>query len=485
MNMLKRFLLLLVIALLGFVAYLLIQTARFSSVQTWPEPVPRIEIPESAAQHLAQAIRIPTVSYDDRSQMDTAAFDRFVAFLGETYPLVDSLLEKQVFQRHSLCYRWPGRQTELAPIILMGHYDVVPAEATGWRQEPFSGVIVQDTLWGRGAADDKISVIGLLEAVTYLLQQNFQPERDVYLAFGHDEEIGGKEGAATIARSLTERGVRAEFVLDEGLNLTQGLIPGIEQEVGLICLAEKGYLSLELSVELEGGHASIPKSATAIDVLAGAVARLKQQPVPPKITAPLKAFMRYIGPEMPFVQKMAFANAGIFSGMIIDIYAQSGPGDALIRTTTAPTIFQAGSKDNVVPQTARAVVNFRLLPGDDTAFVHRHVREVVADERIRIRAIGHATEASRISPPDSKAYQFLSQSLKEVYPGLMTAPTILVGGADARYYETLSENVFRFSPFHVHPGNVNMIHGRNERISVAEFGDAIRFYVRLMENSHY
>jgi carboxypeptidase PM20D1 len=483
MKWLKRILLALILLLLIGIGWIMWNTFTFASIQTWPEPIAKIPIAPEAIEHLSQAVQIPTVSHDDPARFDSAAFERFLAFVEETYPLCDSLLDKQLVNDYGLIYHWAGTNTELEPVILMGHYDVVPVDPAGWRQPPFSGVVVNDTIWGRGTADDKINVIGILEAAEYLLGRGFQPERGFYFPFGFDEEIGGKKGAQAMAQRLHEKGLRAAFVLDEGLQITQGLVPGMEAPVALTGIAEKGFLSLALTVKIDGGHSSIPARESAIDVLAQAVVRLKENPLPARLTPPIRSFMEYLGPEMPFMQKMAFANPGLFASTIVGIYEQSGPGNALVRTTTAPTIFQAGRKDNVIPNQARATVNFRLLPGDDIAFVIKEAEKIIADERIQVEKVSHSNEASAISPVTSQAFQILTQTQKEVFPGVYTAPNVMVGGTDGRYYEILSEHVFRFAPFHLHPGNISMVHGRNERIAVTEFADAIRFYVRLMENS--
>lgn len=483
MKWLKRLFLASISLVLIGVGWILWNTFTFESIQTWPEPIAKIEIAPEAIHRFAEAVQIPTISYDDPTQFDTAAFDHFLTLVEENYPLCDSLLKKQLVNEYGLLYHWPGTKPDLEPVILMGHYDVVPVDPRGWRQEPFSGIIVDDTIWGRGTIDDKINVIGILEAAEYLLEQGFKPERGFYFPFGFDEETGGKKGALAMAQLLDDRGVRAAFVLDEGLAVTEGLIPGMDAPVAVTGIAEKGFLSLGLSVEIDGGHSSIPTKESAIDVLATAIVRLKQNPLPARLTPPIRSFMQYLGPEMPFMQKMAFANPSLFAGTIVDIYEQSGPGNALVRTTTAPTIFQAGSKDNVIPNQAEATVNFRILPGDDIAFVMREVKKIVKDERIQIEKVSHHNEASAVSPVNSQAFQVLTQTQKEIFPHTFVAPNVMVGGTDGRYYEILSDHVFRFSPYHLNPQNVSMLHGRNECLPMSDFQDAIRFYARLMQNS--
>jgi len=169
-------------------------------------------------------------------------------------------------------------------LLLMAHMDVVPVEAateSSWHQPPFSGRVAEGFIWGRGAMDDKASVMGLLEAVEHLLESGFEPQRTVYLAFGHDEEIGGNSGAAKIAGLLQSRGLELEYVLDEGLNIFNGIVPGISAPVALIGVAEKGYLTLQLTAESPGGHSSAPPEHTAITVISRALQRLEGRPFQP------------------------------------------------------------------------------------------------------------------------------------------------------------------------------------------------------------
>ncbi len=482
----KKILLFLFIALLLFAGYILLNTFTFSSKQTVVEAIPKEAIPYTAGEHLAAAISIPTISYENPEDFDSLPFYRFREFLKTTYPLADSLLTVTYINEFSFLYKWPGTNPELKPVLLLGHSDVVPVPEENlkdWSVSPFGGEIKNGIIWGRGAIDDKNNVIGILEAAELLLKKGFKPERTFYFCFGHDEEIGGYNGAMAMSNHLKAQGVEAEFVLDEGYAITQGMIPGIEKDVALIGTAEKGFVSFELTVDMEGGHSSMPKKETAIDVVSAAVVKLKKAPFPAEITQPLSDFMDYAGPEMPFMQKMAFANPNIFKGMIFSTYGAEPSGNALIRTTTSPTIIQGGVKDNVIPYRAKALINFRTLPGTSSNDVRERIIKVIEDDRITVKKSSQSNEPSASSDISSFGYETIDKTIKEIFPNTLTAPNLVIGATDARHYYQLSDHVYRFTPFYLNKDNINTFHGVNERIPVDDFYSVIRFYMQLIKNT--
>lgn len=481
----KKALLVLLAAIVLTVAYVLFNTFTARSIQLEVEPIAKAEVPAEAIERFQQALRIKTISNESIDEFDSAAFRSFNQFLTESFPLIDSLLVHQYFNEFSHLYQWKGKNDSLKPIILMGHLDVVPiASPEKWSVDPFGGEIKDNIIWGRGTIDDKFTVVGLLEAATLLLEEGFQPERTIYFAFGHDEEVGGEFGAVKMAEYLEAQGVEAEFILDEGYAIVQQLIPGIDEDVAMIGVAEKGITSIELKVDMVGGHSSRPASETAIDVMANAVSRLKAKPLPAKITEPMEGFMDALGPEMSFVNRMAFTNRRLFKPVILSIYEGSGgSGNALIRTTTAPTIFEAGIKENVIPTTARAIVNFRIIPGETAEDVKAYVIETIDDDRVKVEFYGFNNDPSPVSPSDAEAYELLNKTIKQVYPGVLSAPNLVIGATDARHYTAISKNIYRFVPYHINEQNVDSFHGIDEHIPVEDYKDAIRFYRQLILNS--
>lgn len=486
MKLVKKTFLFALILLVILVGYILFNTFTVKSRQLSIAAVDKIEINSKSIDHFVKAIQIRTVSPENIQDFDSLQFDQFNAFLKTTYPLTDSLLAPKTFNNYSHLYHWEGTDTALKPVILLGHIDVVPVikeNRVYWKEDPFGGLIKQDTIWGRGCIDDKIGVIGIMEAVEHLLKQGYKPKRDLYIALGHDEEISGVLGAKTIASYLKTQGVEAEYIMDEGGTIASGMIPGIDKDVALIGTAEKGFVSLELSIEIEGGHASMPAKETSIDVLSNAIVKLKKNPPPATLSGPIEGFIDFMGPEMPFINKMAFANKSIFKKMIIGIYESFPEGNALVRTTTSPTIFNSGVKENVIPLSAKAIVNFRIISGSSVEDVVGHVKTVINDERITIGKKAFLSDPSKVSDVESNGFKKISKTIGEIYPEALVSPFLVVAATDARHYEDISDQIFRFLPIRINKSNVNSLHGLNERIAVSELEDGIRFYVQLIKNS--
>jgi carboxypeptidase PM20D1 len=479
--MFKKILLGLLGALLLLTAVLVFNTLQFKSKQLAIDAEPAPELSGVALRHFQTAIHYRTISFGDTARLDTTQFFGFHRFLTTTYPRVHTTMKRERVGGYSLLYTWEGKNLSLPPIVLMAHQDVVPVEEETrkmWTVDPFEGVVKEDYIWGRGTTDDKINLISIMESAEKLLEENFQPERTIYLAFGHDEEMGGK-GAQAIAALLQSRGIKAELVLDEGGIVTKDKVPGMTKQIALIGTSEKGYLSLELSVEKPGGHSSMPDKETSIDILANALVRLQQAPFESRLAESTIGFMEHLGPEMPFTNKLVFANPWLFKGVIAGIYEKSPSGNAFVRTTFVPTIFKAGVKDNVIPTVARVTVNFRLLPGDGSQFVIDRVKEIIQDDRIKIEvASGFVSEASEVTPTNSVAYATVNQAVRLTFPETITSPFLLVGGTDSRYFGEVSKGIIKFSPM-IDPVG---FHGIDERVSLQSFRSAIWFYEKLLKN---
>lgn len=479
--MLKKIALTLLIGLATLFSIVLVNTWRFRSVQTPVEAIAAPPVTPQALQHFQQAVGFRTVSYGDSTRFDSAQFLGFRRFLEKTYPLLHQTLTREVIQGYSLLYTWPGRDASLKPVVLMAHQDVVPIEEVTrdlWTVDPFAGTVKDAFIWGRGTTDDKINLIAICEAVEKLLGDGWVPDRTVYLAFGHDEEIGGK-GAIATAALLKQRKIVAEWVMDEGGIITKEKIPGMQQPVALLGTAEKGYLSLNLTVEKPGGHSSMPEPETAIDILTSALVKLRSQPFEPSFSEPVQGFIEHLGPEMPFVQKMAFANPWLFKKIIIGTYDQSAAGSAMMRTTIAPTIVQAGIKDNVIPTQAVATVNFRLLPGDQSAHVIERVKTILDDERVQVSVYAGAfAEASPVTPVKGFGYQKIERIAKKSYPALLTSPFLMLGATDSRHFGEVSSNIIKFSPM-IDPIG---FHGIDERVSLESYQTALWFYEQLLRD---
>ena len=484
----RRVLLTLALIVVVLATVTLERTASFRSRQ--PEVIPvAVEPLDTAglARRLAGALRFKTVSFQDSTQFDAREFEGLHRYLRDSFPKLHAALKLEKVNGYGLLYEWTGSDPGLAPVVLLAHQDVVPIEPGTegrWTEPPFAGRIAGGYVWGRGALDDKTSLVGLLEAVEHLVAAGAKPRHTVYLAFGYDEEVGGRRGAARIAELLTSRNVHPEFVLDEGGALATGLITGVAAPVALIGIAEKGYVTVELTAQAEGGHSSMPPRATVVGILAAGLARLETRQMPRAIRGPTADMFDYLGPEMPFAPRLVMANRWLLGGILTSQFGTTPQGNALLRTTTAPTVLQAGVKENVLPSTARALVNFRILPGDSVASVLEHVRQAVDDPRIDVNALQTTfSNPSAVTPVDAGPFQLLARTIRQVVPATVVTPWLVVGATDSRHYARLTPNVLRFVGATIGKDDLHRVHGTDERVGVRAYADAVRIYIQLLKNA--
>ncbi|HTI90381.1 MAG TPA: M20/M25/M40 family metallo-hydrolase [Puia sp.] len=471
------------IALFLFILFLFFNMYR---AKPWPASTAVValrSLPDSAIRHMSQAIQIPTIAISDSAALDSAAFQAFGVFLEQAYPLVHQHLTRTCIRRFSYVFEWKGQRPELAPLILMGHYDVVPVEATTaaeWARPPFSGAITDSCIWGRGAIDDKDGVIAILEAAEALLRKGFVPARTLYFCFGHDEEIRGPS-ASWVVDYLKQQGIHPEMVLDEGGEISGSKTKELGRPLAVIGVEEKGHVSFELSVDKEGGHSSLPAKETAIDILNTALYRLKNSPPPARLTAPVKEFIGRIGSSSDNLgHRLAATNLWLFEGVVKKILSDQPEGYALTHTTIVPTILEAGVKSNVIPSKARAIVNCRLLPGETIESTARFIQETLHDPRVVVREIGLLpSEPSAVTDTASPAFRRLVSAVSKTVLNVLPAPYLMVGGTDSRFYRRISDGVVNFFPMTDGMG----AHGINERLPIIDLQRGIHMMNVLIEES--
>ena len=487
--MIKRVLIGLLALLVLLVVAVAVNTLRQGSRQVDVPPLALIAVDErGAAESLAVAVRAKTVSSPTDAALSADQFEALHAHLQARYPALHATLKRELVAGLSLLYIWPGSDAAAKPILLMAHQDVVPV-APGtekdWQAEPFAGTVKNGFVWGRGAWDDKANLISQMEAIEMLVRSGFKPKRTIYLAFGADEEVGGLRGARATAELLADRQVKLDFVIDEGLLITEGVLPGLKAPAALVGIAEKGYMSVALAVPATPGHSSMPpaKGTSAIAMMSAALNRLEDKQFPTRIEGVARAMFETVAPEMSGVSRVALSNLWLF-GPVVRRQLEAGPStNAMLHTTTALTIVSAGNKENVLPGRAEATVNFRLLPGDSRASVMAHVKQTVANERVQFEVLPGATEPSKVAPTDSASYRLIERTVRELFPGTIVAPGLMIGGTDSRHYERLADHIYKFSPVRAKVEDLPRFHGTNERISTANLAELIRFYHRLVSQA--
>lgn len=446
------------------------------------EPI-EINQAQSVAR-FARAIQFPTISYEDPSLQDNSSFIQLHQHIEASFPLVHQHATLTKINEFSLIYHLPGSDSDLKPALFMGHMDVVPVDEETldqWQHPPFSGRIKDGVIWGRGTMDDKVSVFALLEAMELMLAEGQRPKRSIYYAFGHDEEIGGEQGAAKVADYFKSQNIEFEFVLDEGGAITQGLMVGVEQPVAIIGIAEKGFVNLRLTVSAEGGHSSQPPKNTAAGTLSQAIVKIEENPFPTNLEYSQKTF-EYVGVSTPFTIRMAMSNLWLFRPLVENMMLANPSSAASIRTTTAATMLRGSSKSNILPTQATAVVNFRILPGDNIEYIKQRITDIVDDPRVEIEAF-MGNEPSVVSTTESYGYKLIEKTIRGLDQQVLVAPYLVQGGTDAKHFTGLSDSIYRFMMVRLDQTTLKQFHGVNEQIPVEDYIRAIQFFYAVLSET--
>jgi len=439
-----------------------------------------------AINNFSKAIKIPTVSKDYPTPVTPEPFLAFHQHLADSFPIVHNFAHRKIINQYSLVYKFAGTDDSLKPILYMGHMDVVPIDEdtlNKWSYAPFSGTVAKGNIWGRGAIDDKSTVMALMEAMEISLSKGDAPKRTLYFAFGHDEEVGGSQGAKKIAEYFKQQGVNFEFVLDEGGLITEDMISIVDQPLAIIGIAEKGFMNIRLTAERPGGHSSMPPENTGPGILAQAIVKLEQKKFPTTAKYTNITFDA-IGSHSDLTTRFVMANQWLTEPMIINEMLNEQRTAAGIRTTTAVTMLKGSSKSNILPTKASAVVNFRILPGETTETVLEYVKAIINDDRISYEVF-MANNPSKVSSTNSIGYKLISQTIREFANDALVAPYLVMGGTDSKHFYSLTNAVYRFLMIRVTPKTMSLIHGIDEHISIENYVMSIQFFHELLRKSAF
>ena len=478
------------IALVTLLTFTILYRAQYyySDQQLYPKlKVDRVSVDrQKVTNHLSRAIQIPTISKDGAPFVNSEKFFEFHQFLEKSFPMIYQFANKTTINQHSLIFEFPGSDTELKPYLFMGHMDVVPVDddtLDQWFQPPFSGKIFDNQIWGRGALDDKATVLALMEAMELQLTKGRKPKRTIYFSFGHDEEIGGKNGAAKIAEYFKSKNIIFDMVLDEGGVIVDRIVAGFEQPIAMVGVAEKGFVNIRLSVNAEGGHSSMPPNHTAAGILAQAIVKLEDSQFPASLQFTNLIFDS-IGHYAQFDLKLAMANQWLLSPLVKSKLLSTPQNAAALRTSIAVTQLKGSSKSNILPTQASAVVNFRIFPGQTWESVLAYVTNAIDDPRVKLEAF-MGNNPSPISSSDNKEFKMIEQTIREFEPDTLVTPYLVQGGTDAKHFYELSDSVYRFLMIKLTPETLNSFHGINERINVDDYVMSIQFFYELLNKASF
>jgi len=438
---------------------------------------------QAAAQHLSQAVQIQTVSHQDPAENQLVEWDKLHGWLASTYPKAHAAMQKEVLGK-TLAYTWPGSDAGAQPIIVMAHQDVVPVTPgteKDWKHAPFAGELAEGAVWGRGSVDDKGSLVALFEAIDALAGQGFKPKRTIILVAGHDEEAGGS-GAAEVAKLLASRKVKALFTIDEG-GLISTDTPMINGPAAMIGIAEKGYATLRVTANAPGGHSSAPPKPNEIGTvnLAKAVLAINAKQFPMELRGPAEGMVSVLAAKAGGASKMAVANRWLLGGLVKSKMADSPASAAMLHTTIAPTMLTGSPKENVLPQSATALINYRIAPWNSSKDVLERARLATKALPVTVDFTERAPrEPSPVSSTNSPGWNLIAATAKANMPGLAIAPYLVVAGTDSRSMAPVSDDVYRFQAIGLATGDIKMIHGTNEHMTFANLESLIRFYARLI-----
>ncbi|MDO4487669.1 MAG: M20/M25/M40 family metallo-hydrolase [Eubacteriales bacterium] len=460
-----------------FLAVILVRAAMFKPVDSAIQDNDEVKFDkERAIENLQRLVRCKTVSRYNHEEEDDAEFDKLTNMLLELYPNVFKTCELIDIDKRVRLFKWKGKNAG-EPAVFMAHYDVVPVEEKNWHEEPFSAVIKDGVMWGRGTLDTKITFNGVLFAAETLISEGFMPENDIYMAFSGGEEVNGP-GAKLCVKWFKEQGITPAFVIDEGGAVVENVFPGVSQKAALIGLAEKGLMNVTYTCESSGGHASSPKPHTPVGLLSLACSRLEAHPFKMKLSMPVRKMFDTLGRYSSFGYKIIFANMWCFS-WILDLLGKKSGGNmnALMRTTNAFTMMQGSSAPNVIPPHATMVSNIRVNPEENVQFVLDYLKKTINDDSIKIETT-IADEPSRVSTMDCEGWNKVSRAAASTWKCIVS-PYLMTQCSDSRAYGEISDRVFRFSAMDVSMDEIGTIHGDNERVRLDTVERSCEFFIRL------
>ena len=465
---------------LGALGAILVHNARALA----PTPIPNPLAPslakgsDESVKRFQEMLRIPTVWGRENPDADHEPFDRFVPRMRELYPRTFSQLELTMINQYGILLKWEGEDSSLAPVVLMAHHDVVAADPQTWTHDPFAAEIEGGRIYARGSLDTKCLLAGLYEATETLLAEGFTPPRTVYLWSSNCEEDNG-DTTPCVVKYLKDHDVNPAFVLDEGGAIIDNPPLGIDKNMAVVGVSEKGLVNIHITVRSEGGHSSTPSKDDATVRLIEGLQKLMNMQPEARLSEPVEAMLCELGSYGSFPLKLVFGNMWLFRPLVVAIMKRNPETAATVRTTYALTELKGSDAANVLPKEAHATVNIRVDPAETVAQAVARVRECFDDD-VEFELFDNF-EPSHISPRD-QPYDYIRRVVHSVYPQAGIMPYIQSSSSDARHMSLEFEHVYRFAGILYRGSQRGTIHGQDENIDVESFKRGVGFYTQLIRN---
>ncbi|MEO0344357.1 MAG: M20/M25/M40 family metallo-hydrolase [Pseudomonadota bacterium] len=464
------------LGVLGLVGIIAFNTVRYKPpvLVTADVTLPTVDGMEVATK-LSEAIQFKTISHPLGEPNRPSDYQEFLDWLDIAFPNFIGATSVDYVSGFTPIFKWQGTDPGLDGVLISGHYDVVPIESE-WSVDPWAGEISDGFVWGRGTLDMKGVAISFLEALDRLAVEGFEPKRDIYVTLTQDEEIGGLGGAQAVVEYFRTNNISLDWSLDEGSFVLRNIVSTVPKDIAAINVAEKGYMTVEITARSEGGHSSLPQRETAVFNLAEALHNLHDAPIDGGLTGLTADFFDDLGRHMGLAERVLFANSWLFKPVIEMVLSRANTTDAMLRTTTAPTMLDGSNAENVLPQRATATVNFRLHPRDTAQTVLDHLNGTIDVEGIEYNVLT-SSPASPVSAHDNEAFDLLANATAAVFGDVAIVPGLMVAGSDSRYYSQYTTDSYRFAPFIFTDEDLPRVHGKDERVSIDNLQKAVQYYI--------
>ena len=426
---------------------------------------------EQYSQILSRMIQVPTVSL--RNQQDKSVFLQFHKLLRELFPRLFTTCQVEIFDG-SLVLHWKGK-TDKPPLMLMNHQDVVEANGQ-WKYPPFSGMVAEGKLWGRGALDTKAGLWAMLQAAEELICNNWMPDRDIWFVSTCTEETDGSH-ADRISTELHNRGLRFSMVLDEGGMILDKPINGAKGTFAMVGLGEKGSANLKFTARSKGGHASTPGTDTPLVRLGKFMAEADRNKLFRVELSPTVCRMyQTLAATMKQPQKTLLGHPELFKAVLKRLIPSvSAEAEAMLRTTIAFTMAQGSEGANVLPQEAWVIGNMRYSHHQGCKDSIDAISRLAAKYDIETEILDSGFP-SPMTDLDSDGYHLTEQAIRATFPSVIPCPYLMMAASDSRFMSRISDCCIRFAPFRISRSQMRSVHGLDENIDLETLTPAVDFY---------